>query len=154
MLRIWNSFCNDFPPDHHLHFFENSLKWNSRYRQSLICITNSYITWFLRFSWDKQLGQGHCCLNFIQTNKSGQKMKSLLTFKLHFHFPQKYFLLLWLTVSAVRPDIDSLPINIKILFFDLLGETEGTKLFYFISSISFPQASPDWSIGSCWVSVL
>lgn len=98
--------------------------------------------------------QGHCCLNIIQTNKSGQKMKSLLTFKLHFHFPQKYFLLLWLTVSAARPDIDSLPINIKILFFDLLGEAEGTKLFYFISSISFPQASPDWSIGSCWVSGL
>lgn len=70
-------------------------------------------------------------------------MKALLTFKLHFHFPQKYFLLLWLTVSAVRLDIDSLPINIKILFFDLLGEIEGTEQLHFISCISFPQASPD-----------
>lgn len=81
-------------------------------------------------------------------------MKALLTFKLHFHFPQKCSLLLWLTVSAVRLDIDSLPINIKIPFFDLLGETEGTKLFYFISCISFPQASPDRGIGPLWVSVL
>lgn len=51
-------------------------------------------------------------------------------------------------MSAVRLDIDSLPINIKILFFDLLGEIEGTEQLHFISCISFPQASPDWGIGS------
>jgi len=54
-------------------------------------------------------------------------MKALLTFTLHFYFPQKYFLLLWRTVSAVRLDIDPLPINIKIYFFDLLGKTKGTE---------------------------
>lgn len=108
---------------------------------------------FCDFSQHKKLGQGHCCLNFIQTNQSEQKMKTLLTFKLHFHIPQTCFLLLWLTVSAVGLDIDSLPINIKIPFFDLLGETEGTELFYFSSCICFPQASPDWGICSLWVSV-
>lgn len=134
-------------------FWELSLKWNSLYRQSLICITNTCYLIFCDFSQDNKLWQEHCCLNFIQTNQSEQKMKTFLTFKLHFHIPQTCFLLLWLTVSAVRLDIDSLPINIKIPFFDLLGETEGTELFYFSTCISFPQASPDWGICSLWVSV-
>lgn len=129
-------------------FFENCL-WNGTpYTGSHLYALLTHVTWFLRFSQDKKLEQGHCCLNFIQTNQSEQKMKTLLTFKRHFHIPQTCFLLLWLTVSAVRLDIDSLPINIKIPFFDLLGETEGTELFYFSSCISFPQASPDWGICS------
>lgn len=81
-------------------------------------------------------------LKFYSNQSIRTENEDIINIQTAFSHPTDMFFII-MTVSAVRLDIDSLPINRKIPFFDLLGETEGTELFYFSSCISFPQASPD-----------
>lgn len=133
-------------------FFENCL-WNrTPYRGSHLYALLTHVTWFLWLFPRQEIGGGTLLLKFYSNQSIRTENEDIINIQTAFSHPTDMFFII-MTVSAVRLDIDSLPINRKIPFFDLLGETEGTELFYFSSCISFPQASPDWGICSLWVSV-